>query len=171
MDMGIVSKEALLNTDNSHARNKNKLAKMVKNYTPSPTAYKENIETISVFDAFNFKIALKERGYFYNGVDKSWVKETPTAEVNDELEYLKTLGLTNVTVQKSAGVAVRSRKSVQLYGNLYDLPSKRQLLKEKGYSWNNSLKCWAKPVEEFDIKAEVAFLKSNFPKDCYVKVK
>lgn len=171
MDMGIVSKETLLDPNMSHARNKNKVAKMIQDYIPSPITYKENLETISVFDAFEAKATLKEHGYIYNGVDKSWVKEVLSEKVESEIEYLKSLELTNITVHKNAGVSVRPRKSIHFFGNLYNCPAKRKLIKEHGYSWNNSLKCWIKQVEENSVKTETTFLKDNFPKDCYYKIR
>lgn len=91
LDMGIFDKEAYSRCmkDSSDA---NKVMKMLKDYKPKSTGYKEGIRRICVRNAFEIRGQLKKRGYIYNQYDKSWEKEVKSEDVKKEKDILLELG-------------------------------------------------------------------------------
>jgi len=53
---------------------------------------------VLVKDSYEFKDQLKARGYYYDGKKKGWKKKFNNKEIQDEAEYIRQLGLTNIKI-------------------------------------------------------------------------
>ena len=118
--MGILTVGDVLNSE--FAGNSHKLAKMMNDYVPHPIDYKKDLENIIVYNAAG-KDVLKSRGYSWNSLDLAWTKEIHKSELENEKQYLLSLGIKESDVKCADGAAVvlRLRKSVKLYNVPYQL--------------------------------------------------
>lgn len=150
-DMGILKVDDVIHSE-SHARNRDKLAKMMVDYAPHPTPYKADIVHIFVYHSFDVKDRLKERGYRWNGLDLAWTKEIQKDELKSEEEFLLSIGLSEADIRYVEGGAVvtRLRKSAKLF----NVPRQyNATIKKFGYHWHDGgrRKYWRKILDGDNI--------------------
>lgn len=145
MDMGILAKEDVVNST-SRARNRNKLAGMMREYVPNPVSYKEDVVQVFVYDAYSVKDSLKARGYKWNSLDAAWVLATTAPALATEKQYLSELGVKekNIKVLESNAVVARLRKNVRLYGVPFD---SKEIVKGLSFRWVPDDRCWEKKID------------------------
>lgn len=146
-DMGILTVDDVVHSE-STARNRNKLAHMMKDYVAKPVDYKKNVVQVFVYNCFNLKGRLKAQGYHWNGLESAWHKEVNRDELHNEREFLSSLGIpdADVKVLESAAVITRIRKSAKLF----DVPRyHNNIVKKFGYRWTDAgkQKYWQKRID------------------------
>lgn len=158
LDMGMLTKDDLVDIDRieeSSSRSRGKVGKMMADYVPHPVAYKQDITTIVVYNCYNVRECLKNRGYRWNGLDKAWTKEIPVCDFESEKEYMLRLGISTEDIKEHSlkGVALRQRKIARLYNVPFE---HKDIAKELGYRWNPSgkQKFWEKRIVEDDISLQ-----------------
>lgn len=151
-DLGILTVEDVINSDSS-ARNRHKLARMMSDYTPSPSASSARIKTqIHVYNAYNFRTQLKERGYTWNPLDAAWALSCDANDVDREMSHLQKIGVPagDVRVHKGNGVVTRLRKVVTLHNVPFDANA---VVKDLGYRFvkERGKPLWRKQIDGNDI--------------------
>lgn len=123
---------------------------------------------VCVFNSFDQKEQLKERGYHWHGDSKSWVKKFENSEVEDEINELLSLDIDRDYIKDIKESALeklkplpRKKKSFPtvdpgehcvLIKNCFDVKDK---LKADGYHWQGEQKIWFKDFDsEEDASAE-----------------
>lgn len=151
LNMGIISRNDVINSE-TRSRSKDKLVTMLKSYVPKPVSYKEENVIISIYNAYSEKEKLKEKGYSWNPIDESWVKETKIPLLEEEKEFLKSIKIEekNIKTVKSSAVITRLRKTAFVYGIPFEEKEKVKVL---GFRWEKEKKCWIKKIER-DILPE-----------------
>lgn len=151
MDMGVIHKEKFLETAKD-ASDSNKIRKMMTEYTPRNISYKKDTITITVYDCYEHRFALKELGYKFNGGSKAWEKET--ADVEAEKEKLSAFSGIRIETQGAAEFHFKGNIMLIATGNTYAI---KDTLKELGFRYHD--KKWiyyAKDMEEaFSMQAKV----------------
>lgn len=152
MDMGVLEKRDVVNSE-SHARNRDKLARMMSEYRPHPVNYKQDQASIYVYNSYDVKDVLRGRGYQWNSLDKAWTLDLSNSDLESEKEYLVGIGVATENIKAVCGgiVAVRLRKIVRLYNVPFDANA---VVKSYNYRWAKEQKCWEKHIEENSISAE-----------------
>lgn len=152
MDMGILLRSDVVDSK-SRAQNRDKLARMMQEYVPHPVRYKQDTAQVFVRNAFRHKEQLKARGYHWNSLDTSWVREVEKEKAEEEKAALLSMGIPVESVQivESGAVITRLRKLVRIYNFPYE---NRQVLKDLGYRWISAGKCWEKQIVGEEIPEE-----------------
>ena len=146
-DMDIIQKEDVVNTE-SYAQNSEKLARMMKEYRPSPVKYKQDQVQIFVYHGYECKENLKVRGYCWNKLDESWSRSLPKKDLEEEQDYLEELGVPadNIRLAEGGTVITRLKKTARVY----NVPFERNaVLKKLGFRWNKKInpRCWQKQID------------------------
>lgn len=146
-DMGILTVDDVIHSE-SNARNRDKLAKMMKDYVPHPVDYKKDIVQVFVYNSYAVKNTLKANGYRWNGLECAWSKEILKNELEKEIDFLFRLRLveSDIKVIESHAVVTRIRKSAKLF----HVPREcNHIVKEFGYRWTDAgkLKYWKKKID------------------------
>lgn len=147
-DMGILKVEDVTEASESRARNKRKLAGMMRKYAPHPIDYKADSIQLFVYNAYSVKDKLKSHGYRWNGLDQAWTKELPKSEFEDEMHFLQSLSIPASDIKQVRGGAVvtRLRKSAKLFNVPYE---QKEVVKQLGYRWVDAKKqkYWRKLID------------------------
>lgn len=154
LDMHLFSKEEFLSATRD-ASDSNKVAKMIKEYEPADIGYKSDCRIIAVSGCYLQREQLKEAGYGWNKINRTWEKEITEAEMEKENEFLKGIGLMGQT--KDAGAIAMNRKNHIIAGKgAHDF---REELKKVGFYFTDAKK-WMKQgdIEELEI------LRKKFPR-------
>ena len=151
-DMGILKMEDVTASEKKHDRNNNKLAKMMSEYIPHPVEYKKKSITINVYNSYDFKEILKERGYKYNSIDKSWAKTIE--EHCNEVEALIEEGIdrNNIKVIDGKSPVNKLKVKIQITGSTYE---QKNDIKSCEFIWDKELRLWYKNIFKEDLVREI----------------
>lgn len=150
-DMGILDKTDVINSS-SHAQNRDKLARMMKDYEPHPVPYKKDRLQLSVYDSYAVKDELKARGFTWNPLDQAWTREVKAEEEDAERSFLGSIGVKdeNIRVLKGNAVVTRLRKTARIYNAPFEANA---TIKQFGYRWVNTgrSKYWERMIDGSSI--------------------
>ena len=137
-----------------------KVAKMIANWQPAYISYKNNEKTVKVFNCYEQKDKLKERGYHWQSADKSWEKVMEAGLVEDEISYLKTF-------MKEESIKVSDACELEIKVSGYIIAGKgsyehKEALKEDGFFYDNKKKAWKKSVSE-NMKEVIIDYRKKYP--------
>lgn len=151
-DMGILGPSDVVHSG-SQARNRDKLARMMREYVPHPIAYKQSRITVCVYNCYAAKDSLKAQGFSWNALDKAWTIEMDNSEESEYRAFLANLKIPETDVKVISGGAVISRlkKNIRLRGVPY---SHKEIPKNFGYNWNKEQKFWEKRLDTDTIPSE-----------------
>ena len=154
LDMGLFSKELFLLATRD-ASDSNKIATMIAGYTPQTVSYKESKRVVEVFNCFSIKDKLKENGYKFNSINKTWEKEVELRDVCVEEKFLNEL---------SADYKVKHITDISFSGTRKIIATKgsfehKELLKEEGFHYVKEKRWWERAGEYEDLKG----YKEKFP--------
>jgi len=161
MDMGLLKKEDILSA-NRDATDYNKICKILHKYHPCKLEYKKDIKTISVENSYICKNELKERDYYFNGINKTW--DIDTEDVESEIVFLETLK----EKYKDKNITYKIKEATDIHfdgvnivvitvsGNTY--PTKDILSKLK-YKYDGKKQTWTKSVDKDALDAHLHKLK------------
>ncbi len=147
LDMGIVSKEDIMAV--SDVTDRNKIKKFLDHYVPCKVSYKENSFLIYVEGGFEKKNLLKQHGYKWDGLSKRWYIETDNTD--QEKDFLDSIGLM-FSCEKANDVRITAKCTILATNGSYEY---KDILKEKGYIFDNKLKGWKKLIDASDYKKEI----------------
>ena len=156
-DMGILKVQDLTTEMESKARNKNKLARMMDEYIPKPVAYKKDMIHVLVYNCIDIKDELKRSGYHWNKQDLSWMKTIKINDKEDEMRYLKDLGMQECDIKFHDGRTVITKlwRIVRVFGVPYEA---NHMIKAYGYRFSYGTeklgKHWYKQIHGNDIDNE-----------------
>ena len=147
LDMGLFSKELFLLATRD-ASDSNKIATMIAGYSPQSVSYKESKRVVEVFNCFNIKDKLKENGYKFNSINKTWEKEVELRDACVEEKILNEL---------SVDYKVKHVTDISFLGNRKIIATKgsfehKELLKEDGFHYVKEKRWWEKNGEYEDLK-------------------
>lgn len=146
LDMKLFSKNEFLEA-NRDTSGGNKVVKMISGYHPQDVGYKKDVQTIHVFNCFQLKEQLKERGYSWNPTNKCWEKEVPIADMSDEQKFLESARAEH-EVNINNRIAFTQTSTLIAGKGSYE---RREELKAEGFYFkkeNNGWKKEFKSVEE-----------------------
>ena len=146
LDMKLFSKNEFLEA-NRDARDSQKVVKMITDYNAQDAGYKKDVQTIHVFNCFQLKEQLKERGYLWNPINKCWEKEVPVEDVSDEQNFLESV---HAEYEVNVNNRIAFTKTVALIAGKGSY-ERREELKAEGFYFkkeNNGWKKEFKSVEE-----------------------
>ena len=146
----------------------NKVQKILDGYVRSePMINLEHKTVISISNSFSIKETLRKRGYYWNGVNKSWYKEISEDDVDDEIAAILSLGQSedDITLSSTGNMNFKTNKVKYPYyikvENGYDI---REELKAGGFLWNKADKKWEKGFSDAsEMHREAEALISRFP--------
>ena len=92
LDMGIFSKEEFKKAV-SDSSDRNKVVKMIAGYKPHDIGFKKGIKKVICHNAYYERNTLKDRGFTYNSVNRTWEKEVPEEELEEITEMIEDLEL------------------------------------------------------------------------------
>lgn len=147
LNMGLFSKEQFF-AATADASDSLKVKKMIEDYKPVSVDYKKDVSVIRVKNCFDIKDNLKDRGYHYNSIEKSW--ELETMDISAEERYLKEI---KPDVEYDVGTNFMSfqKKNYVCAGNgSFDIKDK---LKTDGFSFDKNKKIWKKEGTQADLTA------------------
>lgn len=138
LNMKLFTKSDFLSSTKD-ASDSNKVAEMIKEYRPVNVGYKAGCSRIAVSGCYEQREQLKERGYSWNKINKTWEKEIAGEEVPTEQDFLKNLGLTG-SVTDAAGVTFDRKNYIVAGKGSYEI---REELKAMGFRFTDAKK-WRK---------------------------
>lgn len=142
LNMRIITPEDISMTDTTDA---NKVRTIVREWRPSYVDYKSNMVIIKVSNCFDQKDLIKERGYKYNAAGHTWNYELNQEDVNEEKEYLYSIGITDekFLITNASDLNINVKLKIFVKGNTYDF---KDYLKENKFRWKD--KQWVRYVED-----------------------
>lgn len=151
-DLSILTIDDVINSDSS-GRDKNKLARMMSDYIPSPSATTAPSKTqIHVYNAYKHKDQLKAHGYTWNSLDAAWTLSCDENNVEREMSHLQKIGVPagDVRIHKGNGVVTRLRKVVTLHDVPFDANA---TVKNLGYRFvkERGKPLWRKQIDGNDL--------------------
>jgi len=129
--------------ENSSYADSRKVARFLDEYAPhyNRTAMINGNVKICVYNSFNIRSVLKEKGYRYNGVDKSWCKTIEESAVDGEKEFLLLhIQEQDIDIVDTNKVHIRNRMYIEVKGNTFQC---KDILKNNGFSASKSGKKWS----------------------------
>ncbi|EGT0690873.1 hypothetical protein ACSW9V_15175 (plasmid) [Clostridium perfringens] len=130
----------------------------IDTWTFEKLGYKEDLSIIKVSNSFSIKDILKERGYKYSKLEQSWCIEVKKSNIEEELNYLKTLiNEENISVTDSNQLKIEAVYYVAVLNSF----AYKDILKERGYMFNGygiKHNSWNKKIKASDLENEKAFL-------------
>ena len=150
LNMGLFNKEEalLMQTD---ASDSNKVKKIVDAYNPEPIEYKTDSKKIAVKNCYDIKEILKEKGFKFNALSKTWELQINSSEETKYSEWLRTLKCDFEIIEgnkmqfEAVGTLIATDGS---YENRDDL-------KKNGFYWNSQKKQWQKKISMQDYEKEM----------------
>ena len=149
LDMGLVKKEEWLaaHEECHDSQSENKVQRMIERYQPKNAGYKAGKTKFTVYDAFDVKEELKEKGFKFNKIVKGWeieLDEDDTSEMklfldSKDLKYNISGG--NKYIVKDKDKPQTNPKKVWTLSVLNAYPIKDKL-KEKGFRYRKEDYCW-----------------------------
>jgi len=124
--------------ENSSYADSKKVARFLDEYAPhyNRTAMINGNVKICVYNSFNIRSVLKEKGYQYNGVDKSWCKTIEESAVDGEKEFLLLhIQEQDIDIVDTNKVHIRNRMYIEVKGNTFQC---KDILKNNGFSASKS---------------------------------
>lgn len=119
--------------------------------------YRPNEVILKVFNSYPIKDVLKEDGFRYNSLEKTWIKECKTEEVENYISnYKDKLDEENFVIMRYTEIDVKMQVKIILDGNTY---SYKDEIKQMGYKYQD--KKWYKKMELSEVKGEVERLKAT----------
>lgn len=125
-------------------------------FIAKPTTMADRI-VLKVLNSFDCRTHLKERNYFYDGIEKAWGKILFTKELSTEIEFL-------LQYVNKSDLITRSLYDLSFEAIYYlFIPNgyeKREVLKQNGYfykQWRKH-KGWAKKIVSTDLEKEKQLL-------------
>lgn len=113
-----------------------------------------------VFNSFPIKELLKQRGYRYDDIEKSWKKEIENAASEEEMAFLKGITDTkNISVDEGNSMTIEAIYYIIVGGNSYDC---KDQLKQSGYyfnGYNHKGNVWVKKIKATTLDDEQRFLR------------
>lgn len=145
LNMGLFSKTEFLNATKD-ASDSNKIAKIIKDYQPVDVGYKSNRKTIEVFNCYEQREILKEKGYGWNKINKAWEKEVCETDTAEETAFLEELGV-KWNIRNTAAISFKRKNLILAGKGSYDI---RDELKSDGFRFSENKK-WEKEGTEEEL--------------------
>lgn len=155
LNMDLFSKEEALSMQ-TDASDSKKIKKIIDEYVPSSIDYKKDTKKIIVKKCYGIKDILKEKGFKYNSLSKSWEYTINREEEEQFTKWLKTLDCEfeiingNIMQIDAMGMLIATDGS---YEN-------KEELKKNGFYWNSQNKRWQKQIEMKDYEKEMYTLRN-----------
>lgn len=119
--------------------------------------YKQNLGKVTVINSFDIKDILKNRGYYYSQIEKSWSKDLEIDKIADEVSYLQ--GITkqeNIITKNFDDVSLDSYIWIYVYESF----ERKDMLKSAGYIYDGKERCWKKKFLACEVRSEISDLNS-----------
>ena len=147
LNMGLFSKEEALKME-TDASDSNKVKKIIDDYTPQSIDYKSDEKKIVVRNCYNVKDTLKEKGFKYNSLSKTWEMSKHDFEIENLLNSLnceyEILEGNNMQIE-AVGMLIATDGSYEY----------KDELKSNGFYWNPQKKRWQKKIQMQDYEKEM----------------
>ena len=158
IDMEILSIEQIMEA-NRDATYYNKICNIIKHYEPKISDY-QNSKKFIVSNCYEIKNEIKNRGYKFNAINKTWEKNVPKEEIEEEQTFLN--GLNAEYVIKNKGfIGFDKTNNVIIAGKgSYE---NKEALKSLGFKWQSKMTAWTLDIAEENAKSKLLELKSDFP--------
>lgn len=137
-----------------------KVAKMIAEWQPAYIPYRDEEMTVRVYNCFEQRNTLKERGYKWQAADKSWEKSISKETLETELEYLKSIvDEENIKINDSCELDIKVTGYIIAGKGSYE---QREELKKNGFHYDKMKKVWKKSVTE-NMQEILKELKCGYP--------
>jgi hypothetical protein len=155
LNMGLFEKEEALKME-TDASDSNKVKKIIDDYIPQKIDYKNDEKKIIVRNCYDIKDILKEKGFKYNSLSKTWEISKQEVEVTSIETMLKSL---NCEYDIIEGKSMQIEAVGMLIATDGSYEHKDEL-KTKGFYWNPQKKRWQKKIQMQDYEKEMYQLNS-----------
>lgn len=159
LNLRVISKEAVQRLDRNSADGA-KVLKIVEKWAPNYVE-KDSNKKDSVFicasNCFEQRNFLKDRGYQWNSMEKTWEKEIPAEEAEVEKTLLKENGVVEVQIREP-GLSCDLFIEIYAEGDTYE---KRDALYKNKFRFNKMKKKWSRQVRQSELKDVIADLQKN----------
>lgn len=160
-DMGIIPEARIYDLSKAEERGDAKLAGLLKKYKEEARSEEGKKIIVYVKGCFYLKDKLKERGYQWDGRVKCWFKELDDNNYAAEQDHLAYLGVEKGIFKLSS---YYHTKAVEYKKGLCTVCVKgafdvKDIIKQRGYTWNAIGKHWERECTEFDLPGEFSYLK------------
>lgn len=155
LDMKLFDKEQYLNATRD-ASDTNKVKKMIAEYEPNDIGYQKNSKRIIVKNGYEIRDALKDAGFRFNHVNKTWEKVIPD-HLLDEMKIYLQMHHAEFDVVDPLAISFGGSYCLYATDGSYDA---RDRLKEEGFFYDRNHKCWKKKKGARDIEK----YKNMFPR-------
>ena len=161
LDLGILTRQDVIDAA-MRSRGRDKILKIVQRYVPNRNIKKPEVkkQVIRVYNAYQVKDELKERGYEWNKLEQTWDLETEDPEA--EKAFLEEKNVSSEAAGKAPyytasdpQLYIRPIIYIEAYGNTYD---SRDVLKEHGFTYRKETRTWRRKIyagEKTDILKEL----------------
>lgn len=123
-----------------------KISKMISEWQPSYIPYRNEEKTVKVFNCYEQRNILNERGYRWQSADKSWEKNFDNMYLEEELEYLKSIvSEEDIKIVNSCELEIKVCGYIIAGKGSYDY---RKNLYDEGFYYDKKEKVWKRPVSE-----------------------
>ena len=150
LNMGIFQPEDFKKDNSSNDRNK--VLRIVEAWIPREAQYHQLV-TVKISNGYEWKDYLKENGFKWNKLEKTWEKENCE---HDIIEYLDEHSI-SYRMENFSNIEIDATVSIVASGCTYESKEK---LKENGFRFCN--KQWVKKTKSQAAKNEVAHLTKFF---------
>lgn len=146
LNMKLFSKEEFLSATKD-AADSNKIAKMIENYCPVDIGYKADYKTVVVSNCYKQRENLKERGYSWNKISKTWEKDVRETDLTEETALLEELGV-KWDIRIASGISFERKNLIIAGRGSYDIKDE---LKNDGFRFSSDKK-WKKEGTEEELE-------------------
>jgi len=149
------------------AADSNKVREMLRYYkkteiTPSSTAdSSNNTKLIIVKNCYELRFLLKKNGYFYNGINRTWEKET--VNIANEIRFLNELAV-EYEIRDINTMEFNVNRCIVAREGSYDI---KEELRKQGFKWRKNERVWELEVPENSIEYVLEELKNTYKNVCF----
>ena len=150
LNMGLFSKEEALKME-TDASDSNKVKKIIDDYTPQSIDYKSDEKKIVVRNCYNVKDTLKEKGFKYNSLSKTWEMSKHDFEIETIENLLNSLNC-EYEILEGNNMQIEAVGMLIATDGSYEYKDE---LKSNGFYWNPQKKRWQKKIQMQDYEKEM----------------
>jgi len=158
LDLNILTQEDIKwVVNNSNYSDGKKILAITNQYAPITEIDENKNKKIYVYNCFNIKDQLKEKGYTYNKIDNAWTLLIDDTELQKELSFLYChVSINDIDIVEAQQIHYRQSNHIIVSGDTYPC---KDILKLLGYKYINK-GIWKKNIDREQLEEEANKLKN-----------